>query len=47
MKKRFSDELMVAILREKESGQKTIEQINRKHRISQNTFCTWQRRCRP
>lgn len=44
MKKRFSDEQIVGILRERESGQKTIEQISREHGISANTFYTWQRR---
>lgn len=44
MKKRFSDEQIVLILRQKESGQKTVEQISRENGISVNTFYTWQRK---
>ena len=44
MKKRFSEEQIVAILRESMSGQKTVERISREHGISQNTFYVWKRK---
>ena len=44
MKKRFSDERIVAILREGQTGQKTVEQICREHSVSSNTYYTWKRR---
>lgn len=43
-KKRFLDEQIVAILREAESGGKTIEEICRQHKISVQTFYLWRRR---
>lgn len=44
MKKRFSDEQIVGILREAQSGQKTVEQLSREHGISANTFYVWKRK---
>lgn len=44
MKKRFSEERIVAILREGQTGQKTVEQICRQHGVSANTYYTWRRR---
>lgn len=44
MKKRFSDEQIVAILREAQTGTKSIEQICREQAISSNTFYTWRRK---
>jgi putative transposase len=43
-KKRFLDEQIVAILREAETGGKTIEEICRQHKISVQTFYLWRRR---
>jgi len=44
MKKRFSDEQIVAILREAESGDKTVSEICRVHGISEPTFYVWKRK---
>jgi putative transposase len=44
MKKRFTDEQIVEILREHTLGQKTVEQICRERSISENTFYTWKRK---
>ena len=44
MKKRFSDEQIVAILREAETGQKTAAEVCRSHGISQPTFYAWKRK---
>ena len=38
MKKRFSEEQIVAILREGQSGEKTVEQLCRAHRIAQRGY---------
>jgi putative transposase len=43
-KKRFLDEQIVAILREAETGGKTIEEVCRQHKISVQTFYLWRRR---
>ena len=43
-KKRFLDEQIIAILREAETGGKTIEEICRQHKISVQTFYLWRRR---
>jgi putative transposase len=40
MKKRFSEEQIIGILKQQESGIKTAD-VCREHNISQNTFCTW------
>ena len=44
MKKRFSDEQIVAILREAEAGQKTAAEVCRSHGISEPTYYTWKRK---
>jgi putative transposase len=44
MKKRFTEEQIVAILREGEVGQKTVEQICREHSVSQPTYYAWKRK---
>ena len=44
MKKRFSEEQIVGILREAESGKKTIEQVCRDHNIAVPTFYGWRRK---
>ena len=43
-KKRFSEEKMVSILREADSGEKTIVALCRRHGISDVTFLAWRRR---
>jgi putative transposase len=44
MKKRFTQEQIVAVLREAESGQKPVGEICRKHAISAPTFYVWRRK---
>jgi putative transposase len=44
MKKRFTEEQIVAILREGQSGQKTVEQLCRVHGVSQPTYYAWKRK---
>ena len=44
MKKRFSEEQIVAILREGQSGEKTVEQLCRAHGIATPTYYGWRRR---
>ncbi len=44
MKKRFTDEQIVAILREAETGGKTIGEICRAHGVSEPTFYVWRRK---
>lgn len=44
MKKRFTEEQIVAILRECQSGQKTVEQLCREHGIAQPTYYGWKRK---
>ena len=44
MKKRFTEEQIVAILREGEAGQKTVEQLCREHAIRQPTYYVWKRK---
>ncbi|HVX85684.1 MAG TPA: transposase [Phycisphaerae bacterium] len=44
MKKRFSDEQVVAILREAESEQKTVAEICRKRGVSEPTYYNWKRK---
>ena len=41
MKKRFSDEQIVAILRAGQRGDKTVQQICREYGISQPTYYVW------
>lgn len=40
MKRRFSEEQIIGILKQHESGVKTVD-VCREHGISQNTFYTW------
>jgi putative transposase len=44
MKKRFSEEQIVAILREAQSGSKTIEQVCKDHNIAVPTYYGWKRK---
>lgn len=44
MKKRFSEEQIVSILREGQAGGKTVEQLCRGHGISQPTYYVWKRK---
>ena len=43
-KKRFKEEQIVAILRDGERGETTIEQLCRDHGISQPTYYVWKRK---
>jgi putative transposase len=43
-RKRFSEEQIVAILREAASGGKTIADVCRRHGISEPTFYVWRRK---
>ena len=44
MKKRFTEEQIVAILRDAESGQKPAGKVCRRHSISVPTFYAWRRK---
>ena len=44
MKKRFTDEQVIAILREAEAGVAPIKVLCRKHNISEQTFFRWRNR---
>ena len=44
MKKRFSEEQIVAILREGQIGDKSVEQICREQGVSQPTYYVWKRK---
>lgn len=44
MKKRFTEEQIVAILREGQAGTKSVEQICREHGVSSNTYYLWRRK---
>ena len=44
MKKRFTEEQIVAILRDAESSQKSAGEVCRKHAISAPTFYVWRRK---
>jgi putative transposase len=44
MKKRLSEEQIVAILREVQSGERTVEQLCREHGISTRTYYGWKRK---
>lgn len=43
-KSKFSEEQIVRILQEAESGQKTQGELCREHGVSQNTFYVWKRK---
>ena len=47
MKKRFTEEQIVAILRDAESGQKPVGEVCRRHAISAPTFYAWRRKFGP
>ena len=44
MKKRFSDEQIVTVLREAQTGQKTVAEVCRACGISEPTYYTWKRK---
>lgn len=44
MKKRFSEEQIVGILREGQAGAKTVEQLCRDHGIATPTYYGWRRK---
>jgi putative transposase len=44
MKKRFTEEQVVAIMREGQSGAKTVEELCRAHGVSQPTYYAWKRK---
>jgi putative transposase len=44
MKRRFSEEQIVVILREAETGQKTVTELCRQHGISDASFYGWRRK---
>jgi len=44
MKKRFTDEQVIAILRETEAGAAPIKALRKKHNISEQTFFRWRNR---
>ena len=44
MKKRFTEEQIVSVLREAQTGQKTVAQVCRDCGISEPTYYTWKRK---
>jgi putative transposase len=44
MKKRFSEEQIIKILREAEKGEQTISEVCRRNEISENTFYKWRQK---
>jgi putative transposase len=43
-KSRFSEEQIVAIVRESEKGELTVAEVAKKHRITQTTLFRWRRK---
>jgi len=44
MKKRFTEEQIIAILRDGQAGTKSVEQLCREHGVSQPTYYAWKRK---
>ena len=44
MKKRFTEEQIVGVLRDAQVGPKTVEQVCREHGVSQPTYYAWKRK---
>lgn len=44
MKKRFTEEQIVAILREADTGDKTVAELARQHGVSEPTIYGWRRK---
>lgn len=44
MKKRFTDEQIIGVLREAEAGASTIKVLCKKHNITEQTFFRWRNR---
>jgi putative transposase len=44
MKKRFPEEQIVSILRESESGDKSVAELARQHGVSEPTIYGWKRK---
>ena len=44
MKKRFTEEQIVAILREADTGDKTVAEVARQHGVSEPTIYGWRRK---
>ncbi|HEX2973903.1 MAG TPA: transposase [Tepidisphaeraceae bacterium] len=44
MKQRFTEEQIAGILREGQTGQKTVEQLCREHGVSEATYYGWKRK---
>jgi putative transposase len=44
MKKRFTDEQIIGVLREAEAGASTIKALCKKHNITEQTFFRWRNR---
>ena len=44
MKKRFTEEQIVGILREAQTGEKTMAEVARQHSVSEPTIYAWRRR---
>jgi putative transposase len=44
MKKRFKEEQIVAILREGQAGQKTVQELCRAYGVSEPTYYAWKRK---
>ena len=43
MKKRFTEEQIVKILHEAETGKSTVEALCKKHGVAENTFYRWRK----